>query len=148
MGALAGLMRLPGDSEPIIDAVNARNNADMGGCALETSVRTIGKVRVIAPQGRVDQATSDALRLALEPELAACTAGGAPLVLDLSGVPYISSIGLRVLMLASRQVTAQQGKMAIAELQPVVREVFQISRFDMVFRLFDSVAAAAEALSA
>ena len=103
---------------------------------------------MVAPQGRVDQTTADELRQALEPHLAACTADGAPLVLDLSGVPYISSVGLRVLMLAGRQVTAQQGRMAITGLQPVVREVFQISRFDLVFKLFDGVDAAAGALEA
>ncbi len=96
----------------------------------------------------MDQSTADELRRALEPCLAACTADGPPLVLDLSGVPYISSVGLRVLMLAGRQATAQQGRMAIAGLQPVVREVFQISRFDMVFKLFDSVDDAAKALAA
>ena len=115
---------------------------------MDTPVRQIGNVRVVAPQGRVDQATAEALRLSLEPHLAACTANAAPLILDFSGVPYISSVGLRVLMLAGRQVTAQQGRLALAALQPVVREVFQISRFDMVFKIFETPEAAAEALGA
>ena len=84
---------------------------------MDTPVRQIGNVRVVAPQGRVDQATAEALRLSLEPHLAACTANAAPLILDFSGVPYISSVGLRVLMLAGRQVTAQQGRLAIAALR-------------------------------
>jgi len=120
----------------------------MTGFAMDAPVRQIGNVRVLAPQGRVDQATADGLRLALEPHVAACTANAAPLVLDFSGVPYISSVGLRVLMLAGRQVTAQKGRLALAALQPVVREVFEISRFNMVFALYDSVDAAAAALAA
>jgi anti-anti-sigma factor len=114
---------------------------------MDTLLRQIGNTVVVAPQGRVDQATAELLRLALEPQLAACTDNSA-LILDFSGVPYISSVGLRVLMLAGRQVTAQNGRLALAALQPVVREVFQISRFDMVFKLYDSVDAAAAALAA
>ena len=76
------------------------------------------------------------------------TSDGAPLVLDFSQVPYISSVGLRVLMLASRRVNAQQGKLAMAALTPLVAEVFRISRFDMVLRVFDTVDAAVTALQA
>lgn len=113
---------------------------------MDAPTRQVGKSLIVAPQGRVDQATADQLRLVLEPHLASCTADGGPLVLDFSGVAYISSVGLRVLMLAARQVKAQNGKLAIAGLQPVVREVFQISRFDMVFKIFDTVEAAVSAL--
>lgn len=115
---------------------------------MEFQVRQVRTAQVFAPQGRVDQASADTLKQALEAPLAACVAGAAPLVIDFSGVPYISSVGLRVLMLAARQASAQGGKLAIAALQPVVREVFQISRFDMVLKLFDDVDAAAAALGA
>ena len=113
---------------------------------MDATTRQLGNVLVVALQGRIDQATAEQLRLALESHLSCCIAG-APLILDFSGISYISSVGLRVLMLAARQVTAQQGQMAIAGLQPVVREIFQISRFDMVFKIYDSVAAAAAALT-
>ncbi len=113
---------------------------------MEATTRQLGNVLVVALQGRIDQATAEQLRLVLEPYLSCCTVG-APLVLDFSGISYISSVGLRVLMLAARQATAQQGQMAIAGLQPVVREIFQISRFDMVFKIHDSVATAAAALA-
>jgi anti-anti-sigma factor len=115
---------------------------------MDVLVRQLDNARVLAPQGRVDQATADELRLGLEPHLAACTENSPPLILDFSGVPYVSSVGLRVLMLAGRQVTAQKGRLVLAALQPVVREVFEISRFDMVFCLHESVDAAAAALAA
>jgi len=69
------------------------------------------------------------------------------MVLDLSAVEYISSVGLRVLMLAARQVKAQEGQIAIAALQPVVREVFEISRFDLVFKVFADIEAASGSFS-
>src|SRR6266403_1508697 len=60
-------------------------------------------------------------------------------VLDFAGVEYISSVGLRVLMLASKQAKSQRGALGIAALQPAVREIFDISRFTMVLDVFPSV---------
>ena len=65
-----------------------------------------GDVVVLSPRGRIDHASADAFKAVLEPYLA--QAGpGRPLVLDLGGVDYIASVGLRVLMLASRHARAQ-----------------------------------------
>jgi anti-sigma B factor antagonist len=144
---------VPGDQPPevagpIIGELGVCHFADLTGLAMDILVRQLENACVVTPQGRVDQATADGLRLGLEPHLAACTENAPALILDLSGVPYISSVGLRVLMLAGRQVTAQKGRLALAALQPVVREVFEISRFNMVFSLHESVDAAAAALTA
>jgi anti-anti-sigma factor len=94
---------------------------------------------IVAPSGRIDHASADAFAAALQPHVERCKAGEPPLVIDMSGVDYISSVGLRVLMVAAKQAEAQAGRIAIAGLTPMVREVFEISRFDMVFRIFDNV---------
>ena len=99
--------------------------------------------RVVAPVGRIDQNSAEAFQLGLEPHLSACTQDAPALVLDFGGVEYISSVGLRVLMLAARQARTQGGRIAIAALQPIVREVFEISRFHLVLPVFDNVDAAA-----
>ncbi len=57
--------------------------------------------------GRIDHATAEPFKAAMAPHLATCAAGRDRLVLDLGGVEYISSVGLRVLMLASKQPKAQ-----------------------------------------
>jgi anti-sigma B factor antagonist len=113
----------------------------------EASARRQGDSQVLAPCGRIDQASAAAFGRLLEPHLAACTADAPPLILDFAGVPYISSVGLRVLMLAARQVAAQRGRLGIAALDPVVEEVFQISRFNLVLKVFPTVEAAAAALA-
>lgn len=61
-------------------------------------------------------------------------------MLDFSGLDYISSAGLRVLMIAAKEVKPQQGIIAVAAMQPVVREIFDISKFNLVLNCFDSVA--------
>jgi anti-anti-sigma factor len=104
-------------------------------------------VAVITVNGRVDHANADAFKTALWPFLAACQPDGEKLVLDLSGLEYISSAGLRVLMLAAREAKAQNGTLVISGLQPVVREIFEISRFNVVFRVFADERAARAALA-
>jgi anti-sigma B factor antagonist len=109
---------------------------------MELDTRRVGSSIVVRPQGRVDHATADAFSAALATHVAQCTDAGPGLVLDMSGVDYISSVGLRALMVAAKQVKAQGGRIAVAALTPMVREVFQISRFHLVFDLFDGVDAA------
>ena len=99
-------------------------------------------VVVVTVSGRVDHATAEQFRVQLWPLLASCAAGRDRLVLDLSGLEYISSAGLRVLMLASRDVKAREGTLIVCGLQPIVREIFEISRFNIVFRVLSDRAAA------
>jgi anti-anti-sigma regulatory factor len=42
-------------------------------------------------------------------------------------------------MLAAKQAKAKDGKMAVAAPRPVVAEIFEISRFNMVFRIFPTL---------
>jgi len=98
-----------------------------------------GDALVLNLAGRVDNSTTDGLKSSLDAYVASCRAGGDRLVLDFSKVDYISSVGLRVLMLAARQSREQGGTIVVAALQPVVREIFEISRFNLVFQCFGSV---------
>ena len=116
-------------------------------CPLPSSA-SASALRVLSVKGRIDQAGSEQFAPLLKPHLDGCTGNAPALLLDFSGVDYISSVGLRVLMLASRQVKGQGGKIAIAALTPVVAEVFQISRFNLVFQVFASIDAAIVGLSA
>ena len=70
------------------------------GVPVDIGERRQANVLVLAPVGRLDNLTSAAFQTRL---LAAVTSGSADVVVDLSGVEYISSAGLRALMTASRQ---------------------------------------------
>ena len=63
----------------------------------------------------------------------------ARLVVDLSGVTYIDSSGLAVLIEAMQSVEEYGGIFAIAGLQETVRSIFEIARLDQVFRIFPDV---------
>ncbi len=103
---------------------------------------------VLSPTGRIDHETAEAFREALLAQIVTCTAGQDHVVLDLGGVDYIASAGLRALMLAARQAKAKGGRLVVGALQPVVKEVFDITRFALVLDVFPSVRDALAAVSA
>ena len=87
---------------------------------------------VLAPAGRIDHSSAAGLEAALLPLLAGAAERKGAVVLDFSAVDYISSVGLRVLMIAAKQMRAAQARLSVAALQSVVAEIFSISRFDKV----------------
>ena len=114
---------------------------------MECRIQKIANVILVQVAGRVDHKTAKAFEDALLPQLDGCTGEAQKVLLDLGDVPYMSSAGLRVLMLAAKQCRQQKGEIVVAALQPLLQEVFTISRFDTVFKIFDSTQEALEALS-
>ena len=115
---------------------------------MEFSSLRFADVIVVAPVGRIDHATAEALQLKLEPLLVAAAGMGGALVLDLAKVEYVSSVGLRVVMMAAKHLKARKARIAAVALQPIVREIFEIARFNHVVELFPSLADALQELSA
>ncbi len=114
---------------------------------MELISRMDSGVQVLAANGRIDHSRASAFEAGLAPFLQNCCASHTPLVLDFSGVDFISSVGLRVLMLAAKQVKAQRGKIAVASLSPIVSEIFQVSRFNLVLDVFESTEVAISTLT-
>jgi anti-anti-sigma factor len=97
--------------------------------------RRQANILVLAPVGRIDNLTSPAFQERL---LAAVTSGAEDVVVDFSGVDYISSAGLRALMIASRQKPTGR-RLGVAHLNAVVHEIFTISRFSHLVPIFLTV---------
>lgn len=114
---------------------------------MNVSSRRFANAVVLRVEGRLDQDTCVAFTTDLMKSVDTAAAEGGAVVLDLSGLEYISSAGLRCFMLASRQAKAQQAKIAVAALQPMVAEIFQISHFNLVFQVFPTVREALGAVS-
>jgi anti-sigma B factor antagonist len=115
---------------------------------MDLAPRSIADVLVLAPAGRLDHESVDAFRTGLQPLLDAALQAGQRVLFDLSGLDYVSSAGLRCFMLAAKQASAKNGKIAVAAPRPVVAEIFEISRFNMVLRVFPSMREALGFLSA
>ena len=115
---------------------------------METSSRQFADVVVAAPTGRIDHQSAAQFEAALAPLVQEACSGKGALVLDFSGVEYISSVGLRALMIAAKELRAGGAKIAVTNLRPVVAEILAISRFDRLLGVFPSVRGAIELFSA
>ena len=115
---------------------------------MQFSSTQFADVVVAAPVGRIDFTAAGRLEQELESLLAQAELGKHGLVLDFSGVEYISSVGLRVLMIAAKRMRARNARIGVATLRPVVAEIFAISRFDGIFDMSPTVRGAIERLSA
>ena len=114
---------------------------------MEFSSLRLADVVIAAPSGRIDHASAEEFQVALEPILVATAAMGGSVVLDLSAVDYVSSVGLRVVMMAAKHLRARKARIAAVSLQPVVREIFEIARFNHVVELYPSMRDALRELS-
>ena len=115
---------------------------------MNVSARRYASAVVLQVSGRLDQDTCEAFREDLMKHVDTAAKGGGGIVLDLSKMEYVSSAGLRCFMLASRQAKAHQARIFVAALQPMVKEIFEISHFNLVFQVFPTVREGLSAVSA
>ncbi len=83
-----------------------------------------GNELVVALEGRLDTVTAPELEAALKDALE----GVEELILDFEKLDYISSAGLRVLLVAQKTMS-QQGSMKIRNVNEIIREVFDVTGF-------------------
>ena len=64
--------------------------------------------------------------------------GARKLLVDMDGVEYISSAGLRVLLAVAKKLKKEEGEIKICCLKPYVKEVFDIAGFTQIFKIYDT----------
>ena len=103
-----------------------------------------GGVWIVAPEGRMDSAAAPHLETTLMSQI---EGGRNRLVVDMAGVLYISSRGLKSLVKAWRAAQADGGDLVLSGLNSQVYEVFDTMGFTQVFQIYDSVGKASSSLS-
>ncbi len=68
------------------------------------------------------------------------------LICDFSQTEYIASAGLRVLLSAAKSLQKSGGQIFIVSLKPFVHEIFEISGFSQIFKIYDSQSEALQSL--
>lgn len=94
--------------------------------------------RVLQLSGRLDTNTSTAL----DRHCAERVGLDARVAVDLAGVDYVSSAGLRVFLMLAKKLQKGGGKLVLCGLAPAVREVFDIAGFSRILDLADGREAA------
>jgi anti-sigma B factor antagonist len=102
---------------------------------MQISIEECEQVKLIRLTGRLDAAT---MQLVEDEFLGLIEQGIRLFLFDLRELHYISSAGLRVMLLSVKKTRAAGGKIALFGLQDNVHEVFQISGFTSIFSIFQT----------
>jgi stage II sporulation protein AA (anti-sigma F factor antagonist) len=102
---------------------------------MNVSVEKVGEVAVVAVAGQINSANAAEIEARL---LEQVEQGERRCVLDLGKLDYISSAGLRVVLVLAKRLKENQGRLALCNLQPHVREVFDISGFLAILNVTDN----------
>mgnify|MGYP003595438019 CR=1 FL=1 len=112
---------------------------------MNIQTETRGEIHIVSPSGRIDSATASAFEQVVNAEF---ENGATRLVFDFSQLDYISSAGLRVILIAGKRVrTLAGGKLVLCSLGEQIREVFEISGFLSIFAVAPDLDAAIALLS-
>ncbi len=94
-----------------------------------------GDVNLVQVAGRLDANSSPELEKKLVNLL---ESGEKDFLIDLAELDYISSVGLRVLLMAAKKAKASGGQVALNSLREHVLEVFEIAGFTAIFPIYVS----------
>ena len=102
---------------------------------MEIAEEKRGPVALLALQGKLDAGTANKLEQKL---LATIDGGNTQLLLNCSGLDYVSSAGLRVLLMAAKKLKPVNGKILLSCLKPHIRDVFDIAGFTTIFPIHET----------
>lgn len=103
---------------------------------LRLSTRTHDASTVVALSGELDLATAPELDTYLDD---VAQGSGPHIVLDLSGLTFMDSTGIRILIRHHRQTAGQGGRLGIAAPQPIVAKALKITGLDQELHMYERV---------
>lgn len=104
-----------------------------------------GEVQRIGLEGRLDIEGSQAVDLRFS---TLATTRKSQIVVDLAGVSFLASIGIRLLITAARGQNGRGGKFVLASAQPAVMKVLRSAGIDQLIPVYEDVESARTAIAA
>ena len=99
---------------------------------MNVRIEALAEATCVIPEGRLDFDAAPGFQEALERALGAPGKAPAALIIDGAALEYVSSAGLRAVLLAARAAQRAGVPFALCGLQPAVREVFDLSGFSRI----------------
>ena len=102
-------------------------------------IRNTGKKKdclIVSVEGRMDAISTPEFEQTLGGWI---DEGDIRFIVDLAGLDYISSAGLRGILTSVKRIKAEGGQMVLTALHGTVKEVFEISGFNTIIPIFESV---------
>ncbi len=93
------------------------------------------EVNVVRIVGRLDAVTYEAAQPVLLEALDKSTAG---VIMDMASLEFISSAGLRIMIMLLKKATADKKQIAMVSASPAIYKIFKIAALDKVIRFFEN----------
>ncbi len=103
---------------------------------MEIMHRKVKGLNIVSPTGKLDSVTTVEFEkklmglIAAEPEK--------KFLVDFSQIDYISSAGLRSLLLAAKELKAMSGVIHLCAMNESIKSVFEVTGFTSIFKIFDN----------
>lgn len=104
---------------------------------MDIQVRTIDQVTVVAMTGEIDGNSAPEAQAQILP----LAQPNAKIILDLHNVPFMSSAGLRLLLVIYRALAGNDGKVALVGLSEEIADTMSLTGFLDFFSHYDSLEA-------
>ena len=102
---------------------------------MDIKVRSIENVTILELAGSLDISNAHQIRQVMSRVI---SSESAQVVVNLQALHFIDSSGLSALVLGLKRAREYQGNLCLCNLQPPVRLIFELTRFDKVFEIFIS----------
>ena len=102
---------------------------------MEVTMTEHNDITIVSLNGELDSLSSTVVQDALN----GCVRPNCKIVLNLDQVPFLSSAGLRVLLVAYRDVQAQEGRIVLAGVEQHLQDVMDATGFLQYFTVTDTV---------
>ena len=106
---------------------------------MELTTRDEGDIKVIMLNGKLDTNTTPAAESEIN---ALIDAGASKLLINFEQLSYISSSGLRLLLATAKRLKGNGGNLQVCSLNEMATEVFEISGFSTILKVFPNEQAA------
>lgn len=102
---------------------------------MELKIDKTGDFSVVGIKGRIDTTNFNEFEKQIG---AVLDQGENNILFDCSGLNYISSSGLRVFLITQKRLMASKGKLHLCNMQTGIKEIFDISGFSTIFKIFET----------
>lgn len=110
---------------------------------MEIKSRKVEQITVVEVIGEVNSSTASQVQAQVMP----LVEPNSKMLLDLTEVPYMSSAGLRVLLILYRTISAKKGQVHLVGLAPEIRDTMQMTGFLDFFTYHEDLQTGLVALS-
>jgi anti-anti-sigma factor len=110
---------------------------------MEITTKQDANITIICPSGRIDTSTAKAF----EEGVMKIIPNSQLIVISFSSIDYISSAGLRVILMAGKKMASMKGQLALSDMPEKIHEVFKMSGFDKILKIYPTLAEAKASFS-